>query len=113
VRRTALTRKATRRPPAPPAARAWTRAARLSRCAVCNRQAHQGHHVIYKQHLRRRADAEKLLWDLRNMLPICARCHEHHHRAFRRIRQRELTTDAIEFAAELGLDWLIEREYPA
>lgn len=56
--------------------------------------------------------APDLYWDLRNMLPVCELCHTRHHRAFRRITRRELTSAAIEFANELALDWLIERTYP-
>lgn len=111
MRRTELKRKPRRSEPREQGAIVWARAARLGRCAVCNRQAHHGHHIITKQELRRRGAAE-LLWDLRNMLPVCADCHARHHHAFRRIRRRELPAAAFEFAAELGLEWLIERTYP-
>jgi 5-methylcytosine-specific restriction endonuclease McrA len=94
-----------------PGARQWAAAARVSRCAVCNRQAHHGHHIIYKQHLRKREDADERLWDLRNHLPVCAACHAKHHSAFERIPRSLLSEQALEFAREVRLDWLIDLEY--
>jgi 5-methylcytosine-specific restriction endonuclease McrA len=112
MKRTALRRRPrSRHRFSAPGARAWAYAARISRCAVCNRQAHHGHHIIYKQHLVPRDDAAERVWDLRNMLPVCASCHARHHSAFCRIPREVLPPAALEFALEVGLDYLIEQDY--
>lgn len=117
MRRTGLRRRPRRTLPSVQAAIEWKRR-RVYRCAVCNRQAHHRHHIIYVQHLLRLAPdhgrpIEEVLWDLRNMLPLCESCHSRHHSAFSRIPRHLLPDEALEFAAELELGWFIVREYPA
>jgi hypothetical protein len=80
----------------------------VSRCAVCNRQAHHGHHIIYKQHFRR---ATTRLSEC----GTCATCCRSARPATRvitarseRIPARCCRAEALEFALEVGLDWLIE-----
>ncbi len=71
-----------------------------------------GHHVIPQRHLKR-AGLEEHLWDERNGLALC-RWHHFQHENHRERLPRELIPDeAHDFALELGLDWLIDREYPA
>lgn len=74
----------------------------------------EGHHIISKQHLRRycKADFERLRWDARNGLGLCQWHHMRHESCKQRVPRELLPAGAIEFAAELGLDWLLEREYP-
>lgn len=89
----------------------WRAATRAARCAVCGNPAHQGHHVIEKQVLRREGLAH-LLWDLRNLLPLCAHCHELHHNASRRVPWAALRLENVEFAQEVGLLYRLRRMYP-
>jgi hypothetical protein len=79
----------------------------------------QGHHVITQQQLRIAAselnkDFERLRWDTRNRLPLCARHHAAHHSAFHRIPRDVLEKacpKVFQFARELGLEWWLERTY--
>lgn len=90
----------------------WGATARTRPCAVCgSRTLVQGHHVIYAQHLKREG-LRGFLWDLRNQLSLCAVCHARHHQAVARVPRDLLTVNNHEFAAELGLSWLLRREYP-
>lgn len=52
------------------------------------------------------------MWDPRNCLPICFRCHERHHSAAGRISQDRLPKQAWEFADEFGFSYYIDRYYP-
>lgn len=102
-----------------PVARAWWQAvAHRKVCAVCG-STHkvQGHHVISQQVLRRLArkhglDVLALLWDKRNGVAVCEDCHVAHTTAKKRIPRRCIPLPAQEFAAELGVSYLIEKEYP-
>lgn len=90
----------------------WRLAVLGKRCVVCGGKAVQGHHVTEAAVLRREGHADKL-WDLRNMVPVCSYCHGRHHLGARRITEDLLPAPALAFASELGLDWWIERTYPA
>lgn len=67
------------------ASEAWAWGARSKPCAVCGAVGGvEGHHVVYQQTLRKAALAtglefERLRWDTRNRLPLCARHHQAHH----------------------------------
>lgn len=91
----------------------WAREARRrGRCAFCGetRGWLQGHHVIPKQRLKR-LGLHAHLWDQRNMMVLCSICHARHEVAFRRLPRALLTSDNEEFAAELGVDWMLEKLY--
>lgn len=102
-----------------PLALAWYEAtAKKKVCVVCG-STHkvQGHHVIAQQVLRRVArkfsyDVLVLLWDKRNGLAVCRDCHAAHTSAKKRIPRSCIPLPALEFAAELGLTYIIERDYP-
>jgi hypothetical protein len=71
----------------------------------------EGHHVIAKRHLRREGFGGRL-WDIRNGMGLCAYHHARHENWTQRVPFELVPYDAFEFAAEVGLDWIIEREYP-
>jgi hypothetical protein len=92
-------------------------------CAVCGnryRNECEAHHVLRVQTLRTQAsvrgfDFEQVRWDRRNRLPVCAVCHQRHHSRFRPIGRAVLEACApkvFQFARELGLLHVLEREYP-
>lgn len=102
-----------------PEAHAWWLAVVKGKpCAVCGRPDRvQGHHVISQQTLRKVAserglDVSAVLWDERNGIPVCESEHSAHTSAKKRIPRSCLPLAAFQFAAELGLTWLIERDYP-
>ena len=80
----------------------------------------EAHHVIAKQTIKRMARSEKwdwdreqeTIWDFRNGIPVCVDCHQRHETAYRRISQSNVPPEAVEFADELGVGYLIERYYP-
>lgn len=71
----------------------------------------EGHHVISKQALRKRGLAGKF-WDPRNGMPVLSSVHARHTAAFERIPFEALPESVFEFARELELEWLLERDYP-
>lgn len=89
----------------------WNRRVAGRRCHMCGDAASHGHHVIPKQQLKLH-HLEAHLWDLRNYMALCARCHGDHHSWARRIPYRQLSSLHVEFAESYGLGWLLEREYP-
>jgi hypothetical protein len=96
----------------PELAAAWKAAVvhRGSRCLMCGGRAElQAHHVIGQQVLRRyarelklkRATAQRVLWDRRNGVPVCRRCHERHTCAYVRIPRARLPNFVFAYVAEL------------
>jgi hypothetical protein len=90
-------------------------------CPVCDRPVPlQGHHIVSKEWLKRHirsagldADsAARLLWDARNGLPACERCHSRHTTAVERFPASLLTEANREFAREVGAEDLLDRYYP-
>lgn len=80
----------------------------------CGRPASAAHHVCSKQALRRALPAEVFavaVMDPRNGLPLCEWCHGQHHAALPRLGRDVLRWCHREFAVELGLGWLLDREY--
>lgn len=73
----------------------------------------EGHHVIPKQALKREGHGDKL-WDVRNGVGLCSLHHANHegHVPGGRLPRTLLPSSAFDFAAELGLTWLLDREYP-
>lgn len=83
------------------------------------------HHVIsqraikrYMGQFRKHLDAEAweakliaLLYDARNGLCICRACHQRHEKRVKLIPRALVSVSAIEFARELDLEWMIERDY--
>lgn len=99
----------------------WARAARAKPCAVCGRVGDvEGHHILYQQWLLWAAsqqgfEVERVLWDQRNMLPLCRLCHGRHHSAFKRVEVGVLQTHAprvFQMAHELHLEYRLARTYP-
>ncbi len=108
------------------AARMWRQAVVRGPCVMCraSRPSKQiardvgfdlrrleGHHVLPKRQLKvcGRRDA---LWDARNGLCVCGWHHARHENHVQRIPRAVLPVDVFEFAAELDLSWLLDREYP-
>lgn len=56
------------------------------------------HHVVYRQHVE---EAGGDVWDPRNALALCRRCHAAHHRRARPLAIDCLRPENIEFAREL------------
>lgn len=97
-------------------------------CVVSGQPADDAHHVIPKQSLRklvstrarqdglgqteRREFLGRILWDVRNGVAVSRVVHDRHTKAVERIPRSALPKCAIEFAQELGLLWMIERDYP-
>jgi hypothetical protein len=71
----------------------------------------EGHHVIAKRHLRREGHGGRL-WDARNGMGLCAYHHQRHELRVQPVPYELVPEGAFEFAIELGLDWIIDREYP-
>jgi hypothetical protein len=102
-------------------AREWFEAVvKKQRCVVCGADERtarskgtrlQGHHILSQQSLRKYGHADKL-WDARNGCAACEYpCHSQHTVAVRRIERSALPTPALEFAMELGLGYLLDRQY--
>jgi hypothetical protein len=83
---------------------------RGSPCLGCGARADDPHHVVYQQHLRQR---HLPLWDPRDGIALCRRCHEAHHNRSQPIACSVLPDAALEFAFEhLGAyaaDYLSQR----
>jgi hypothetical protein len=100
-----------------------------ARCALCGLGGNQltlvdyrgrkfhGHHVIPQQRLERIArqrgvEPETLLWDPRNGMLLCVRCHFDHEHGVRPIPHRVLTHIHLCFARDVGEEVYVERTYP-
>jgi hypothetical protein len=90
-------------------------------CVVClERPATEGHHIISVQRLRQEAKRRgfellDVLWDRRNRLPVCSTCHARHTNRSRPIQRRVLLLFArwvFDFAREIDLEHVLDREYP-
>jgi hypothetical protein len=71
----------------------------------------EGHHVLAKRHLKVHGHAHRY-WDTRNGIGLCALHHHRHEWSLQSVPFRLLPDDALEFAAELDLLYVIENEYP-
>jgi hypothetical protein len=71
----------------------------------------QGHHILAKRHLRV-AHAEARFWDTRNGMALCSLHHHRHEWRMQPVPFSLVPDDALEFAAELDLLYVIENEYP-
>lgn len=111
------------------AARAWNAQARREGCVLC---AHEppddevrrtrgwdlatpaGHHVVPRQDLKRWG-LHRLLWDVRNMLPLCRYHHDRHeYTPGARVPRALLLPRNFEFADEIGARFVLEDDdvYP-
>jgi len=79
------------------------------RCVSCGAPATEAHHAIEAQYLRRHYPLH--VYDTRNAVPVCGRCHANHTAATRRLPRACLPVEAETFAAALGLTHLLERYY--
>jgi hypothetical protein len=68
------------------------------------------HHVIAKQALKKHGLSSQL-WNADNGIPLCRRHHERHETAVERVPRSLLPAEALAFAEELGLEYLLDR-YP-
>jgi hypothetical protein len=97
-------------------------------CPVCDQvpsteNPFEAHHVLPKAAIKKfvaglqlaKPEAAerlaRLLWDFRNGLPVCRRCHSRHTSAYKRITIVLLTRKHRQFARELGLEHLLEQTY--
>lgn len=92
-------------------------------CACgCGRAGQNGHHVIYRQELRRRAERgpggvsyRALIVDRRNLVPMAFDCHGAHHARSRVLAMHRLPDSVFEFAREVlgvGPAWVyLSRHY--
>lgn len=100
----------------------WDVKTKASVCAVCGSGISvTGHHVVPLRMLKANGVPRELWYDVRNHLPLCdepspARCHKRHETYTKRVA-RDLVLvrapAAIDFADEVGLLHLFDREYPA
>lgn len=79
------------------------------RCVCgCGRRSANRHHVIYRQHLRERAERRHdgtsfraLVADERNLVAMAFGCHQDHHARSRPLPMRLLPDSVFEFAIEV------------
>lgn len=70
----------------------------------------EGHHVLAKRHLRNEGYGGRF-WDTRNGMALCSYHHARHERWMQRVPFDLVPDSAVEFAIELGLLPLLEREH--
>lgn len=70
----------------------------------------QGAHLISQQALKKRG-LEAHLWDRRNGIAVCEKAHMRNDAAIERFPAARIPAEAWEFAAWLGLTYLLERTY--
>ena len=70
------------------------------------------HHVIPQQVLRRHGHGD-LVYRRENMVILCSRHHQRHHSGHEALPRDLLPVEVFEFAAEIDLEWWLDRHYPA
>lgn len=58
--------------------------------------------------------SEAVLWDQRNLLALCDKCHARHHSRYKVVPMAVVLAkcpEIVPFAAEHGLTWYLSREY--
>lgn len=70
----------------------------------------QAAHIISKQALKRHGHADKL-WDVRNGIAACYRAHRRSDAALARFPATLFSSEFWEFADEVNLRWLVEKQY--
>lgn len=100
----------------------WDVKTRASACAICgSKMAVTGHHVIPLRMLKATGVPRGLWYDPRNHLPLCMepsprRCHQRHENYVARVPRAVVMAKApgaVDFADEVGLLHVFDREYPA
>lgn len=100
----------------------WDVKTRASVCAVCGSSLGvTGHHVIPLRMLKANSVDRSLWYDPRNHLALCQepspqRCHQRHENYTLRVPRALVLAkapEAIDFADEVGLLHIFDREYPA
>lgn len=83
-------------------------------CVVCRgAAAAQAHHAVPKRTIIARGGAiDLLVFDARNGVPVCHRCHEAHENGSRRIPYVCLPGGVVAWAHENGWAWYLDRIYP-
>lgn len=97
------------------------------KCASCGRTTKQGariegHHVVRKELIKVRAreqkwtdeERDRRLWDLRNKLDLCERCHKGKHHNGQKLPWslvQKAAPKAIQLAREIGLARRAARDY--
>lgn len=100
-----------------PAATEWRKMPWLQQCEVCKvKAAVDPHHCVRDQVLERLAsrfdwDYQVVRWDVRNRLWVCRECHATHTDHSSLIPIWVLPMCVFEFARELGIEFILEREY--
>lgn len=89
------------------------------RCSICSTRrapvkAVHAHHVVPKRTIIARGPADySLVYDQRNGLPLCFGCHFDHEYAPRVVIYRHhLLRGHLDWAAEFGFVWKVEKDYP-
>lgn len=91
----------------------WRDGLHGERCVVCHTPRNlDGHHAIPRRVLLRLGFGDYIM-DKRNRVPVCRHDHESHENRHRPLLRAELPASVFEFAAELGLEWYLDRHYPA
>lgn len=77
----------------------------------------QAHHIIKQEHLKGLArrlhlDLDLVLCDSRNGMSLCEYHHTRHTNHRQRVPRILLPEGVYDFAAELHIEWLLDREYP-
>jgi hypothetical protein len=72
----------------------------------------EAHHILTQQQLRRIKATDEQMWDVRNGMALCERHHRRHTRALARVPFSLLSPEALEFAEECRLAWVLDRYYP-
>lgn len=100
----------------------WDVRTRASVCAMCGSTiAVTGHHVIPLRMLKAAGVDRSLWYDPRNHLPLCDepapnRCHKRHELYVKRVPRQVVLAkapEALDFADEVGLLHVFDREYRA
>lgn len=72
----------------------------------------EAHHVVTRQTLRKHG-LEIEEWNVDNRMGLCERHHDRHHARSQPVQMELVPGVAVDFAFELGLEWWLERYYPA
>ena len=74
----------------------------------------EGHHILGKHQLKKlyRSRFDELRWDERNGMGLCVWHHQRHEHHVERVPRWLLPAGVFEFAEELDLTWLLDRDYP-
>lgn len=92
------------------------------RCVVCGKKhSSPAHHITPKQRIRVWAEkfdlsyeqTQRVLWDPRNALSLCPKCHSNHETAYMRVPRETLPARAFAFMREFDFLGVLDEFYPA